>query len=319
MSFVVAFGVAFALIPPARRLGLATGLVDRPADPTLAIHTRPVPILGGPAVIGATFGAAAVVGGRPAGMLIGAVILALAAGIVDDVRPLPPAIRVLVLAGAGAMLALGGLDLEPFGVFAGAATVLLVVTCANAANILDGQNGLAGGLGALAALGLGGLAPAGSGASGLGFALAGALVGFLAWNLPGRIFLGNGGAYAVGTALAALAAEEAGSDGWRGLAAAAACLGVFAFETVFTIARRLASGEHLTAGDRLHSYDILGGKWGSRFRGTAAFWAAGAAAAVVGFVAGGLPAWGAWLLVACAGLAAAAAGVRLWTGRNTST
>ena len=50
--------------------------------------------------------------------------------------------------------------------------------------------------------------------------VAGALVGFLAWNLPpARVFLGNGGAYGLGALLTVLAAQAtpatAGTGCWR--------------------------------------------------------------------------------------------------------
>ncbi len=135
--------------------------------------------------------------------------------------------------------------------------VLATVACCNAVNMVDGQDGLAAGLGAIAALGLAAVLAAGAFATALPLALAGALAGFLVWNRPpARIFLGDGGAYAVGVLLAASAAQ-ATSAGWHGLLAAGACLGVFAYELVATIARRLASSAPTVRGDRDHSYDRL--------------------------------------------------------------
>jgi UDP-GlcNAc:undecaprenyl-phosphate/decaprenyl-phosphate GlcNAc-1-phosphate transferase len=86
-------------------------------------------------------------------------------------------------------------------------TALFVTGAAHAVNIVDGYNGLAAGYAVLVCLavalvaGLLGDAPLESLA--LGTALV--TVGFLAWNFPrGRIFLGDGGAYALGTMVAAL-------------------------------------------------------------------------------------------------------------------
>ncbi|MGH2793470.1 MAG: hypothetical protein ACRDKG_04115, partial [Actinomycetota bacterium] len=234
MSFLIACGIAVALVPIARRAGIAVGLVDRPSDPTLAIHARPVPILGGAAVVAATLLGAAVAGDGLPGSIVAAVTIAFAAGLADDVRQLTPVVRLVLLGGAGVVLAVGDVGIEPLGALAGVATVALTLACANATNLLDGQNGLAGGLASIAGGALALVAPAGSGVRSLGFALAGAGIGFLVWNLPGRIFLGNGGAYAVGTLLAALAASVS-SSGWHGLLVAGACLGVLAFEMVFTV------------------------------------------------------------------------------------
>lgn len=317
MPVVIAVGIALVLTPVAVRLGHASGLVDRPSDPSLAIHARPVPLLGGVAVIAASLAAVALTGDGLPWSLTAATLVALATGLADDVRPLPPLIRLAIHAGAGAILAIDGLDVEPLGALGGAGVVVLVVACANAVNMIDGQNGLAGGLTAASAAGLALVHPSGAPARAIGFAFAAAAVGFLIWNVPGRIFLGNNGAYAAGALLAALAAS-ATFEGWRGLLAAAACLGVFLFETLFTVGRRLATGAGLMTGDRQHSYDIAAGFTGSRLRSTIAFWIAGVVCAVLGYTISRVPlAAGAGIFVAAAAVATVA-GVRLWGSRTTA-
>jgi UDP-GlcNAc:undecaprenyl-phosphate/decaprenyl-phosphate GlcNAc-1-phosphate transferase len=313
-TVAVAFVVALFLTPVARRLGVATGLVDRPSDPALAIHMRPVPLLGGPAVVAAAFAGVVLLGDGVPWSIVAAALVALGTGLVDDIHPLPPLLRLALHAGAGVILAVDGLGIEPLGALAGAGVVLLVLACANAVNMIDGQNGLAGGLIAASAAGLAMVHPDGHQARAIGLALAGAAVAFLVWNVPGRIFLGNGGAYVAGALLAALAAS-ASAEGWRGLLAAGACLGVFAFETVFTVARRARTGAGLMTGDRQHSYDIVAERSGSRLRSTYRFWAAGAIAAALGYAVSRMD------LVAGAALAgvfagcATAAGVRIWVTR----
>ena len=278
MAFLVALGTGVVAVPVARWAGLRSGLVDRPGDP-LRIHARPVPVLGGVAVVVAALAGAAVASGGLPGWPAAGVGVALLVGLADDVRPLPVWLRLLGQAAAGALLVAGGVRLEALAPLDEVATVVLAVLLANAVNIVDGQDGLAGGLAGIASVGLLGLTgwaaaePAGAVALGL----AGGLVAFLVWNLPpARIFLGNGGAYAVGALLALPAAAAA--DAWPGLMAATVCLGVFAFELVFTVARRARARVPLTAGDRGHSYDVLAAALG-RTPSTVAFWAAGAAAA----------------------------------------
>lgn len=303
------------LVPAARRVALATGLVDRPGDPALAIHARPVPLLGGPAVIAAAFIAVAVGGEGLPGSVLAATLVALATGLVDDVRPLPPLLRLAVHAGAGVILAVDGFGVEPLGALAGTGVVLLVLATINAVNMIDGQNGLAGGTVAAAAAGLALVHPSGSPGRAIGFALAGVMLAFLVWNVPGRIFLGNGGAYGAGALLAALAAS-ATAVGWRGLLAAFACLGVFAFETLFTVARRVLTGAGLLTGDREHSYDIVAQRGGSRLRSTYLFWFAGAIAAGLGVAVSRMRIAGGIALLAIFGFAAAIAGLRIWSGRT---
>jgi UDP-GlcNAc:undecaprenyl-phosphate GlcNAc-1-phosphate transferase len=290
VAFLVGFLLAAVLTPVARAAGTALGLVDQPHT-DLKIHPHPVPALGGAAVVAASAGAVALEAHDIAWGVAGGVLVGFAGGLVDDALPLPAAVRILILAAAGGLVGLGS-PLGTTGISAGViGLVLLVVACSNAVNILDGQDGLAGGLAAIAALGLAGLAArTGEPATVvLALATAGSLVGFLLWNWPrARIFLGNGGAYGVGIVLAYLAARVTAAEGWPGFLAAGACLGVFAFEVLFTAARRLLTGGSITAGDRLHSYDLLSRSVG-RHRSTIGFWAGGLLSAGLGLLLIELP------------------------------
>jgi hypothetical protein len=148
----------------------------------------------------------------------------------------------------------------------------LVVATANAVNILDGQDALAGGLVSVAALALATTLSTNRPASWLGLAVAGATLGFLVWNRPpARMFLGNGGAYALGTLLAVVTASLLAARGWEGAVVAGACLSVFSFEVASTMLRRWRLGRSLTGGDRSHSYDVLARRLGSRTASTLVF------------------------------------------------
>jgi phospho-N-acetylmuramoyl-pentapeptide-transferase len=88
--------------------------------------------------------------------------------------------------------------------------VIAIVGTANAVNITDGMDGLAGGLAMIAiaatALLLSG-APAGEKA--VAMTLCGALVAFLVFNrYPARVFMGDTGSLAIGYALAAMAIQQ---------------------------------------------------------------------------------------------------------------
>jgi UDP-N-acetylmuramyl pentapeptide phosphotransferase/UDP-N-acetylglucosamine-1-phosphate transferase len=299
-SFFLALASSLGLTWSARRVGPRLGLVDRPTD-ELKIHREPVSVLGGVAVVGAVFLTMILLGPMPSGWLVVSVGVVLAGGLVDDVRSLPVWLRVQLQLAAGIALLAGGAGIDPLGPFAGIGVVVLVLACTNAVNLVDGVDGLAGGLGAAAALGLAVLAP---GSDVLGFALAGALAGFLVFNLrPGTVFLGNGGAYALGVLLASQA-TEASRSGWRGLAAAAVCLGVFGFELVLTVVRRARTRDRLAAGDRSHSYDRLARAIGIR-PAVVVFWGTGVAAALTGIVVGrSSPA-----IAAATGSSVAAAGI----------
>jgi UDP-GlcNAc:undecaprenyl-phosphate GlcNAc-1-phosphate transferase len=313
MSFFIALGVALILTPASWRLGVMVGLLDRPSG-DVKIHSEPVSVLGGSAVVVSAFVAAMVIGRSPSSLVLIAVSVGLVVGLVDDVRPIRPSIRALLIVSAGTLAAFAwsATDLWPASAVL---AILMVFACANAVNLLDGQDGLAAGLAALAALGLAWvLALAGrTDTALLGLALGGALLGFLPWNHPpARVYLGNGGAYAVGTLLAVLATDLIVADGWRGLLAAGTCLSVFAFELLFTFGRRVRSGRPIVGGDRLHSYDILA----TRLRGRAVvngrFLTVGAAAAVLGAVLWAAPLQAAVLVVAVGLAFGGWVTVRLW-------
>lgn len=284
MPFLLALGAGVLLMPAARRLGLVLGMVDRPGDP-LRIHADPVPLLGGAAVVVATLVGAW--GALASVWVVGATVVALAVGVVDDLRSLSAWVRLTGQAAAGALLAWGGLTLAPLGPAGPLGIVVAAILLTNAVNIVDGQDALAGGLAIIAALGLvsaGGWDLQNTGDR-VGLALAGGLVAFLAWNRPpARIFLGNGGAYAVGVLLLVPVADVVGRGGWPGLVMATLCLGVFAFELLFTVIRRVRSGAPMMSGDRYHSYDAVARAVGTRTRSTLLFWALGAGAAGVGLL-----------------------------------
>jgi UDP-N-acetylmuramyl pentapeptide phosphotransferase/UDP-N-acetylglucosamine-1-phosphate transferase len=315
VTFAIALVVAAIATPLLAMAARATGHVDRPDAHGLKIHRRAVPLSGGVTAVGGAL-VAVLVSGEIGWATVAAILVALGAGLVDDRRPLPPWMRLALQAVAGVLLVAGGIELEPLGPLAGAGTVLLVLLCANAVNMMDGQDGLAGGLGAIAAGGLAGASILAGGDGGPALAVAGGLTGFAVWNFPrALVFLGNGGAYATGTALAGLAAALSGTAGWPGILAAGLCVGPFAAEFSFTVLRRLGSRETLTAGDRLHSYDLLALRVG-RAGSTLVFWAVGAASAGLGILVVELTGVAGAAVAAGAAAVALAAGLVLWKQRD---
>jgi UDP-GlcNAc:undecaprenyl-phosphate GlcNAc-1-phosphate transferase len=316
MSFVIAFAISLVLTPLARWVGTTTGLVDVPSGTSpsgrgepLKIHGAPVSVLGGAAVTVATLISPIVVDGNAPAGLVAAAAVALAVGLADDVRPLPAWTRIVGLGAAGVLLAAGGSRFATGGWLGAVFVVLLVVVCANAVNLVDGQDGLAGGLAAIAALGL---HLAGPRDPVLGLALAGALAAFLLWNRPpARVFLGNGGAYAIGAILAALAASVSTAQGGRGVLASLLCLGIFALELVSTVVRRLMHRQPLASGDREHVYDLLARRLGSRARSTLVFLGLSAVAVAMASIVKASASI-AGLVVAVVLASACATGVTLW-------
>jgi UDP-GlcNAc:undecaprenyl-phosphate/decaprenyl-phosphate GlcNAc-1-phosphate transferase len=193
-------------------------------------HTAPTPRIGGVAIaaaLGAVVLALEALDWLNLASAYGLTMLALAAipafagGFGEDVTRKVGVLARLMLTFASAAFAsllvgatldrldTPGLDtLLLWPIFAIAFTAFAVGGIANAINIIDGYNGLAGGYAVIVLAALAWVAgqvgdPVVLTAS---LAMLGAILGFLAWNYPGgKIFMGDGGAYLLGFWLGELA------------------------------------------------------------------------------------------------------------------
>jgi UDP-GlcNAc:undecaprenyl-phosphate/decaprenyl-phosphate GlcNAc-1-phosphate transferase len=283
---VLAFALGLLLTPLLARLGRGIGLVDRPIEGDLKIHTEPKPLTGGIGIVAATLVAAGVASGIEP-LVVASIVLLLAVGVVDDLIGLPPLVRLVAEVGAGALL-LTDVRVALLGDLGFVVLLVAVPAAANAVNIVDGQDGLAAGLATLATFGMTAIIATEGGDADLGLALAAALVAFLVWNRPpASVFLGDGGAYAVGGLLVVLAA--ASSVTWESMLGSLVCMSVFILELASTMVRRAFARTSLVSGDRSHMYDLLAVRLASREQSTAAVVAAGAAAAGLGWVVAQAP------------------------------
>ena len=128
-----------------------------------------------------------------------------------------------------------------FPLFAFVITLVAVAGIANAVNIIDGYNGLSGAitLAVLASLAIVAARVGDVELVALSVTLAMAVAGFFVWNFPrGKIFLGDGGAYAVGFLIAEIAvllvARHPQVSPWFPLV----LLAYPAWETLFSIYRK---------------------------------------------------------------------------------
>ena len=214
----LAFALSLAAVPIVRALAIRWGVLDVPA--ARKVHKIPTPLLGGAAVY-AAFAATVLFNFsfslQLKGVAVGATIVVVI-GILDDVYDLPARLKLLgqVLAAVVTMAYGVTLHVVPHGVPGAAAlnlilTLVWFLTVTNALQFLDGMDGLAAGLGAVAALFFS-MAALQTGQRYLMFLaapLVGACLGFLLYNFRPRgsasIFLGDAGASFIGFALAGLA------------------------------------------------------------------------------------------------------------------
>ncbi len=294
--FVAVFAAVatFALTALAVRTLPKLGLVSAP-DPN---HPKPVPVGGGIAIWLVVGGLLMALGGtghdvrRVATVFLGASVLFLA-GVWDDVRLLLPRMKLLIqLAAATAMVVMGvsfplGASLEWLAV---PLTLLWFVGLTNAFNLVDNMDGMLPGVAAVAALfvGLFAFLTDRPEAALFCWAVAGACVGFLRFNLPpARIFLGDSGSMFLGFLLAGLAI----GGSWRGLTnlaftvlAPTLLLAVPIFNTTFVTVTRKLSGVPLSRGKADHINYRLIAHGLSRGRALLAVYALSAAGGTLGLM-----------------------------------
>ena len=231
----VAFAITAAMMPPAIRIAESLGVLAAP-DADRRLHERATPLLGG---VGMCVGFIVAIAfasripqfremfdssSEPLGIAIAAIIITVV-GTLDDVVELsaPAKLAGQVLAGSALYLFGTTLDQIPLPLGLGTiqisadltplVTVLWVVGMANAINLIDGLDGLAAGLVAVASAAFllygsnlfSNQLITGSNVGPLVAAiLLGCCLGFLPFNFsPARIFMGDAGAMLLGLLLAA--------------------------------------------------------------------------------------------------------------------
>lgn len=229
--FAASLAVALAATPLARRIAVALDAVDYPS--ARRINTRPVPRMGGIAIFGGIVAAFVVqyLGttylGWPAvlvpspkmqinyWLLVLAFLTVFFTGLLDDYRSLTPLQKLVGQVVAAVIAVAGGLVIgdisNPFapgfvslGWFAYPITVIYLVSYSNIINLIDGLDGLAAGISAIASLTMFALSVLAGrlDAAALSVAVAGSSLGFLRYNFhPASIFMGDSGALTLGFAL----------------------------------------------------------------------------------------------------------------------
>ena len=285
LSTLLAFGIALACSPLVARLATRLGMLDLPGGRRK--HPHPIPRPGGLAVAVA-FGSTIflfwlvdrVAGGpflipaevrSPRFTLTAlAAVLGLVIGLIDDALELRARwqfLGYLVIAGiiVGAGIQVEGIT-DPFtadtlvalaGPVSVGFTIFWIVGMNVALNFIDGLDGLAAGVSAIAAFTLGAIAltpeidePF---VAWMEFTLGGALLGFLIFNFhPAKLFLGTTGVAFVGTMLAVLSIF-----GTAKVAAVLLVLGVPIIDTFYVLVRRALSGKPPFAPDRGHFHHRL--------------------------------------------------------------
>ena len=305
--FYAAFLLAYFFTPMMRQVALYYHVIDQP-DANRKMHKEPVAYLGGVAVfLGWLGGLAAsqfVQAHRvdlnvphlrwPAAIVIGATMIVIL-GLWDDIRKTPPWMKIVVQVIAALALLSGGvgthctaplltpivlrlqkvttLDMQLLHYFvlgtSSLMTIAAVVGCCNATNLMDGLDGLCGGVTAIIAGGFVFLAVhmATLGHIGstntegmrvvLGLALLGAVLGFVPFNFnPASIFLGDTGSMFIGFSFATLLVMMA-EEQPKWFLAGIVMFALPVLDTTLAFVRRWVNKRPVFSADRHHIHHQL--------------------------------------------------------------
>jgi UDP-GlcNAc:undecaprenyl-phosphate/decaprenyl-phosphate GlcNAc-1-phosphate transferase len=222
LTFIVAVLAAWVFMPRVRLFSLQVGWADEPNSRRL--NKEPLPNAGGLAIFASVIIALVIatllrrIEIQNVQLQILAILLGgsfvIMAGFIDDQFGLSPLFRLIIQVIAALLLVSVGIRFHFVSPESGfdqtvsvVLTVVWILVITNAMNLIDGVDGLAGGVSFITAMGLVAVTAQNqskAAATLLLAALAGAALGFLRHNFPpSRIIMGDSGAYFFGFVLAA--------------------------------------------------------------------------------------------------------------------
>ena len=275
----ILFCFFFVAVYVVKRVAWRFGIVDLP-DQRRKVHAAPIPRLGGVAIVASVVGCFGLLLLLPLSYresardafpllfpIIPSALVVFGVGLCDDIICISPWKKLVGQLVAATLAWSGGVHVSGLDRFSlphiasFVVTVLWIVACTNAINLIDGMDGLAAGVSVFAAATM--LVAAlinGNGAMAVAVSpLVGALLGFLRYNFsPATIFLGDCGSLTIGFLLGcygALWSEK--STMLLGLAAPALALALPLLDVGLAVTRRLIQGQPIFSADRAHIHHKL--------------------------------------------------------------
>lgn len=276
-AVLISSSVSLVLVPIIIRVSHRNGWYDSTND--RKIHKGQIPRLGGIAIfLGFAVGVVAIValggltngGTAPVENLVfcaAGVALVFSIGLIDDFHNIPAVWKAFgQVVAALAVVAAGCVIREVYVPFLGRTvalgavgypiTVLWIVGMSNAVNLIDGMDGMAGGVALIAAASFAtiGIIEGNPALTLFGLALVGGALGFLVFNFPSAsIFMGDSGSLVLGFVLAMLplmpfTTQAAGVS----IIQPITILFIPILDTAAAIIRRVLRGEPIHAPDREH-------------------------------------------------------------------
>lgn len=271
-----AFLIALVVTPICRDVFRSYGVVDRP-DAARKVHRYPIPRVGGLAIAVSYLVAYIIVRpeeGSPLAQqlslvwkLLPGAALAFAVGLLDDLFDLRAWWKLIGQLGAAGLACWSGVRILSI---AGASTdawwnlpltLLWLLICMNAFNLVDGLDGLAAGVGLFATLTVfaAALMVHNMVLAVATFPLAGALLGFLCYNFnPATIFLGDSGSLLIGYLLGCYAVIWGNKSATLlGMTAPLMALSIPLLDVALAIVRRFLRRQPIFSADRGHIHHRL--------------------------------------------------------------
>jgi UDP-N-acetylmuramyl pentapeptide phosphotransferase/UDP-N-acetylglucosamine-1-phosphate transferase len=222
LCYVTAFVLTLLFIPPVMLMVNRFKLFDSPNE--RKEHIEPTPTFGGIAIFAGTITSLIFwfqFYNHPAIITFFlSMIIILVVGVMDDLRDLAARYKLIIEASLATLLAISGIRITSMGGLFGITelhivaqytiTVLTIVGITNALTLIDGIDGLAGGLGFMSLVTLGIFLTLSKDINYalIAFALAGSLLGFLYFNFnPAKIFMGDTGSLFMGFVIAVLCVQ----------------------------------------------------------------------------------------------------------------
>lgn len=274
LSFACAFLLAFLSTPFVKKLAKKIGAIDIPKDKR-RMHTDSVPLIGGLAIFLGFLVSTLLftkIDSRITAILAGAIIMVVL-GVFDDKYALGAKFKLVIQIIAAAIPVIAGVRIEriilpflksggiEFGWLAYPITILWIVALTNAVNLIDGLDGLAAGVSAIASFSmfLIALMQGNFTIAVMSAALVGSCCGFLPYNFsPASIFMGDTGSTFLGFVMASLSVLGLFKiHAIISFAVPFIAFGIPIFDTSFAIFRRLKEHRPIMSPDRGHLHHRL--------------------------------------------------------------
>jgi UDP-GlcNAc:undecaprenyl-phosphate GlcNAc-1-phosphate transferase len=281
IAFVSSIAICLLLIPIIIKVSIRLNLVDKPNE--RSVHKNPVPRLGGmgiflSAIAGVTLSRNGLQAIASWPVLFSSISILFLVGIWDDLKNISAKLRFVIQICCATALASTGIRLTSmYGIFGiheltigwqYLITVLIITGTTNAFNLIDGIDGLAGGL-AFISIGV---------LTYLAYRLhmyplvilllsfSGALIGFLKNNLnPAKIFMGDGGSLVLGylmSSVGILLIEKANEmpaaiSPSKVAILVTSILVIPVFDTIRVFTHRMRKGKSPFAADKTHIHHLF--------------------------------------------------------------